>query len=126
MARAGASERRATRDRHPGVATRAEWPRKAVSGVAIPRDVDDATIALGEQQVKLTNLRKPFWPELGLTKGDLLRYYAEVAPALLPHLADRITCVIPWWRSRSQCRHLRNHPQALAPSPNRLVASLFT
>ncbi len=39
--------------------------------------------------VTLTNLRKPFWPELGITKGDLLQYYADVAPALLPHLRDR-------------------------------------
>ena len=39
--------------------------------------------------MSLTNLRKPFWPDLGITKGDLLRYYAAVAPALLPHLRDR-------------------------------------
>jgi len=39
--------------------------------------------------VKLTNLGKPFWPERGITKGDLLRYYAEVSPVLLPHLKDR-------------------------------------
>jgi bifunctional non-homologous end joining protein LigD len=39
--------------------------------------------------VRLTNLRKVFWPELGLTKGDLLRYYAEVSSVLLPHLVDR-------------------------------------
>ena len=30
-----------------------------------------------------------FWPELGLTKGDLLQYYADVADVLLPHLRDR-------------------------------------
>jgi bifunctional non-homologous end joining protein LigD len=39
--------------------------------------------------VTLTHLRKPFWPELGVTKGDLLRYYVRVAPVLLPHLKDR-------------------------------------
>jgi len=39
--------------------------------------------------VRLTNLGKVFWAELGLTKGDLLRYYAEVSPFLLPHLVDR-------------------------------------
>lgn len=39
--------------------------------------------------VKLTNLRKVFWPDDGITKGDLLQYYADVAPVLLPHLADR-------------------------------------
>jgi bifunctional non-homologous end joining protein LigD len=49
----------------------------------------NATVALGDREVKLTNLDKPFWPELGLTKRDLLQYYADVAPALLPHLVDR-------------------------------------
>ncbi len=37
----------------------------------------------------LTGLRKVFWPGSGLTKGDLLRYYLEVSPVLLPHLAGR-------------------------------------
>ena len=39
--------------------------------------------------MRLTNLRKPFWPELGITKRDLIQYYADVAPVLLPHLRDR-------------------------------------
>jgi bifunctional non-homologous end joining protein LigD len=30
-----------------------------------------------------------FWPDLGITKGDLLRYYIDVSAALLPHLRDR-------------------------------------
>jgi len=55
----------------------------------IPRDQDEVILALGERRVTLTNLRKPFWPALGLTKGDLLQYYLEVAPVLLPHLRDR-------------------------------------
>lgn len=38
---------------------------------------------------RLTNRRKIFWPDDGLTKGDLLDYYRDVAPVLLPHLADR-------------------------------------
>ena len=41
------------------------------------------------REVRLTNLRKVFWPELGLTKGDLLQYYADVADVLLPHMRDR-------------------------------------
>jgi len=40
-------------------------------------------------RLDVTNLRKVFWPALGLTKGDLLRYYARVAPLLLPVVADR-------------------------------------
>src|SRR5258705_3655373 len=40
-------------------------------------------------QLAVTNLHKVFWPEEKLTKGDLFRYYARVAPALLPAIADR-------------------------------------
>jgi bifunctional non-homologous end joining protein LigD len=43
----------------------------------------------GERFVRLSNLDKPFWAEEGITKGDLLRYYRDVAPALLPHLRER-------------------------------------
>jgi bifunctional non-homologous end joining protein LigD len=55
----------------------------------IPADRNAARVRAGRHSVQLTNLRKPFWPELGYTKADLLRYYAAVAPALLPHLRDR-------------------------------------
>ena len=37
----------------------------------------------------VTNLWKVFWPEPKFTKGDLLRYYARVAPLILPAVADR-------------------------------------
>ncbi len=37
----------------------------------------------------LGNLNKPLWPALGLTKGDLFRYYLAVAPYLLPVVRDR-------------------------------------
>jgi len=57
--------------------------------VIIPRDRDHAALAFGPQTVRLTNLRKVFWRERGLIKGDLLQYYADVAPWLLPHLAER-------------------------------------
>src|SRR6266516_1284017 len=46
-------------------------------------------IRRGKRVVRLSNLDKPFWPERGITKGDLLRYYRDVAPALVPHLRDR-------------------------------------
>jgi bifunctional non-homologous end joining protein LigD len=55
----------------------------------IPSDQDATELRIDGKTVALTNLRKPFWPDLGITKGDLLRYYAAVAPALLPHLRDR-------------------------------------
>ena len=55
----------------------------------LPADTDTVEIRAGERAIRLTNLRKVFWPELGLTKRDLLQYYADVAPVLLPHLRDR-------------------------------------
>jgi bifunctional non-homologous end joining protein LigD len=45
--------------------------------------------AAHEGKVKLSNLEKPFWPDLGITKGDLLDYYREVADVLVPHLKGR-------------------------------------
>jgi bifunctional non-homologous end joining protein LigD len=62
---------------------------EAVPALSIPRDIDTVEVRLGAQSVHLTNLRKPFWAELGITKGDLIQYYADVAHALLPHLRDR-------------------------------------
>lgn len=68
------------------------WPlhsAPAMAAASIPREADVVEIDLGGREVRLTNLRKLFWPDDGITKGDLLRYYAAVAPALLPHLHDR-------------------------------------
>ncbi len=39
--------------------------------------------------LRVTNLAKVFWPALGLTKGDLLRYYVEASPFVLPVIKDR-------------------------------------
>jgi bifunctional non-homologous end joining protein LigD len=58
------------------------------SALRIPAS-DNATVRAGAREVHLTNLGKVFWPELGLTKRDLLQYYADISPALLPHLKDR-------------------------------------
>ena len=40
-------------------------------------------------RLSVTNLHKIFWPKLKLTKGDLLRYYVQVAPCILPAIQDR-------------------------------------
>jgi bifunctional non-homologous end joining protein LigD len=59
------------------------------SRLVIPIDIDNATLSVDGREVRLTNLRKPFWPERGITKGGLIQYYADVADVLLPHIADR-------------------------------------
>jgi bifunctional non-homologous end joining protein LigD len=63
--------------------------KRAGSTQLIPTNERDAVVEIDGRKVSLTNLQKPFWPKLGITKGDLLRYYASVAPVLLPHLRDR-------------------------------------
>jgi bifunctional non-homologous end joining protein LigD len=55
----------------------------------IPRDADNLTLTVDGGGVTLTNLQKIFFPELGLTKRDLLQYYLNVSPWLLPHIRDR-------------------------------------
>jgi bifunctional non-homologous end joining protein LigD len=43
----------------------------------------------GKRVLRLSNLDKPFWPDEGITKGDMIEYYRAVAPVLVPHLRDR-------------------------------------
>jgi len=57
--------------------------------LTIERDAD-AWVTLGlDRQVRITNPDKVFFPDDGFTKGDLIQFYASIAPVLLPHLADR-------------------------------------
>ena len=46
--------------------------------------------------LRLTNLEKVLYPSTGTTKGEVLDYYARVAPVLLPHLAGRPVTRIRW------------------------------
>jgi bifunctional non-homologous end joining protein LigD len=43
----------------------------------------------GKRTLELSNLDKVFWPDGQITKGDLIEYYREVAPVLIPHLRNR-------------------------------------
>ena len=55
----------------------------------LPGDVNDAAVKLDDKSVSLTNLNKIFFPQRNFTKRDVLQYYADVAPYLLPHLRGR-------------------------------------
>ena len=57
--------------------------------IKLPKDKRNLKVGIGDQVVQLTNLDKLFWPKLGVTKRDLIQYYIDVAPVLLPHLRDR-------------------------------------
>ena len=50
----------------------------------------NGTIVLPDgDRLAVTNLHKVFWPALKLTKGDLFRYYVQIAPAILAAVQDR-------------------------------------
>jgi bifunctional non-homologous end joining protein LigD len=50
----------------------------------------DGTLELPDgRKLAITNLHKVFWPKEKLTKGDLFRYYAQIARYILPAVADR-------------------------------------
>ncbi len=82
-----------TTDYHPAVVRRSELKplplRKSLHGIKLPKGKTNLEVDLSGRIVRLTNLDKPFWPKLGITKRDLIQYYLDVAPVLLPHLADR-------------------------------------
>lgn len=47
-------------------------------------------VKAGRRNVDVSNPDKVFYPETGFTKADVVRYYQDVAPVLLPHLKDRL------------------------------------
>ena len=55
----------------------------------IPGDKSNVELTIVGKRVRLTNLDKLFWQAEGITKRELLQYYADVSPWLLPHLTDR-------------------------------------
>jgi bifunctional non-homologous end joining protein LigD len=60
-----------------------------MTGEELRVDVDGRTL-------KISNLDKVLYPRTGTTKGEVLNYYAQVAPVLLPHLKDRAVTRIRW------------------------------
>src|SRR5471032_1823177 len=64
---------------------------------AIVRQLDDiqadgggGTLDFGRgQSLRVSSLDKVYFPDDGITKGDVMRYYATVSPVLLPVIQDR-------------------------------------
>jgi bifunctional non-homologous end joining protein LigD len=69
--------------------TRKRQHQDPIVAVVVPKSQDVVDFDAGGKTVRLTNLRKVFWTNLGITKLDLLQYYVDISPVLLPHLADR-------------------------------------
>jgi bifunctional non-homologous end joining protein LigD len=64
-------------------------PREQPEKEEVRVDVEGRTL-------KISNLGKVLYPRTGTTKGEVLNYYAQVAPVLLPHLKDRAVTRIRW------------------------------
>lgn len=58
--------------------------------------MSDMMVEVDGRTLKISNLAKVLYPETGTTKGEVLHYYAQVAPVLLPHLRDRAVTRIRW------------------------------
>jgi bifunctional non-homologous end joining protein LigD len=62
---------------------------KGVDEIRRERPVLPAELTRGKRALTPSNVDKLFWPDESITKGDLLAYYRDVAPVLVPHLRDR-------------------------------------
>ena len=55
----------------------------------MPRPVKDGSLRVGGRTVQVSSVGKPFFPDAGLVKGDLLAYYRDVAEVMLPYVRGR-------------------------------------
>jgi len=58
--------------------------------------VSDVHVDVEGRTLRISNLDKVLYPRTGTTKGEVLNYYAQVSPVLLPHLKDRAVTRIRW------------------------------
>ncbi len=81
----------------------------------------DGTVQLPNgDTLHVTNLSKIFWPALGITKGELLRYYAQVAPLILPVVDDRPLVMRRFPHGvGQQAFYQQRHPDAPPPGVRR-------
>jgi bifunctional non-homologous end joining protein LigD len=71
--------------------------------------------------LRISNLAKVMYPTTGTTKGEVLNYYAQVAPVLLPHLADRAVTRIRWPHGTADMQFFEKNAPSGAPSWIRTV-----
>jgi len=77
---------------------------------------DELHVEVDGRTLKLSNLDKVLYPQTGTTKGEVLNYYAQVAPVLLPHVADRAVTRIRWPNGTAKPSFFEKNAPAGAPS----------
>jgi bifunctional non-homologous end joining protein LigD len=76
--------------------------------------------------LRISNLAKVMYPGTGTTKGEVLNYYARIAPVLLPHLADRAVTRIRWPHGTADMQFFEKNVPNGAPSWLRTVTVAST
>src|SRR3979490_2534755 len=87
-----------SRDCEP-TSRRVRWCAKVAKSTEVEVQIEGRTL-------KLTNLEKVLYSEVGFTKAQVIDYYTRIAPAILPHTRD--------------------HPLTLKPHPNGVDAEFFS
>ncbi len=59
-------------------------------------DKQEVLVDVDGRTLRISSLDKVLYPRTGTTKGEVLSYYAQIAPTMLPHLADRAVTRIRW------------------------------
>jgi bifunctional non-homologous end joining protein LigD len=75
----------------------------------------DVRVEVDGRTLKISNLDKVMYPDTGTTKGEVLNYYARVAPVMLPHLADRAVTRIRWPNGTADNRFFEKNLPSGAP-----------
>jgi bifunctional non-homologous end joining protein LigD len=63
-------------------------PKRERKTLLNPKE-ETQTRVIGGHELRFTNLSKVFWPKEGYTKRDMINYYYQVAPYMLPYMKDR-------------------------------------
>jgi len=64
--------------------------------MADPAPTGEVRVEVEGRTLTISNLGKVLYPGTGTTKGEVLHYYAQIAPVLLPHVKDRAMTRIRW------------------------------
>jgi bifunctional non-homologous end joining protein LigD len=91
------------------------WHRQSWGSDVAKTEPEAVTAEVDGRRLKLSNLDKVIYPGTGTTKGEVLHYYAQIAPVLLPHLADRAVTRIRWPNGTAQDRFFEKNLPSGAP-----------
>jgi bifunctional non-homologous end joining protein LigD len=77
---------------------------------------EEVRVDVGGRTLTISNLHKVLYPRTGYTKGEVLNYYAQVSPVLLPHLRDRCVTRIRWPHGVQESSFFEKNTPAGTPS----------